>query len=231
MKEGPDIALVASLLGDPARANMLTALLSGCALTAAELAEAAGVAAPTASAHIAKLEQGGLLTRRKAGRRHYFSLADADVAHVIEGLSGLAARAGHLRVRTGPRDPALRRARVCYDHLAGELGVAMYDSLVRRRFIEAGETPWLTAKGARFFASLGLDVEALAAGRRPLMKACLDWSARRSHLAGALGAALLAHVFERGWARRYPHSRAIQFSRRGEAAFARLFPPAPEARA
>src|SRR6185369_16757717 len=123
MKSGPDIAMVASLVGDPARANMLTALLSGRALTASELAQEAGITPQTASSHLAKLEAGGLIEAEKQGRHRYYRLADPDVGGVLEGLGALAARAGHMRVRTGPKEPALRRARICYDHLAGGLGV------------------------------------------------------------------------------------------------------------
>src|SRR5258708_19037242 len=117
MKAGPDIAMVASLVGDPARANMLTALLSGRALTASELAQEAGITPQTASSHLGKLDAGGLVEPEKQGRHRYYRLTDPDVAGVLEGLAGLAARAGHMRVRTGPKDPALRRARICYDHL------------------------------------------------------------------------------------------------------------------
>ena len=139
MKAGPNISHIASLVGDPARANMLTALMSGKALTATELAHEAGVMPQTASTHLAKLEAGGLIVTEKQGRHRYFQLSGADVADVLEGLMGLAARSGHLRTRTGPRDPALRRARVCYDHLAGELGVGLYDGLHRRGYLDAAE--------------------------------------------------------------------------------------------
>src|SRR5688500_9964854 len=132
MKAGPNIAPVASLVGDPARANMLTALMAGQALTATELAQEAGITLPTASSHLAKLLAGGLLTVEKQGRHRYFRLAGPDVASMIETIIGVAARAGHLRTRTGPSEPALRQARVCYDHLAGDLGVQLYDSLVDR---------------------------------------------------------------------------------------------------
>ena len=121
--------MVAALVGDPARANMLTALMTGRALTASELAHQAGITPQTASSHLAKLETGGLIEQEKQGRHRYYRLSDPDVAGVLEGLAGLAARAGHMRVRTGPKDPALRRARICYDHLAGDLGVQMLDSL------------------------------------------------------------------------------------------------------
>jgi DNA-binding transcriptional ArsR family regulator len=229
MKSGPDIALIAALVGDPARANMLTALMSGHALTATELAQEAGVTLQTASSHLAKLDAGGLVAPEKQGRHRYYRLTGADVAAVLEGLMGIAARAGHLRTRTGPRDPALRRARVCYDHLAGDLGVAMFDSLLGRRLVSMdGSAIDLTRKGERFCAELEIDLGAIARGRRPLCKTCLDWSARRSHLAGALGAALLARFYDLKWARRSPDSRIVIFTPRGEARFRQLFPKPSE---
>jgi hypothetical protein len=151
------------------------------------------------------------------------------VAGVIEALSGLAARAGHTRVRTGPKEPALRRARVCYDHLAGDLGVALLDSLTRRGLIVgSGETLVLSAAGETFVSALGLDLPALTAQRRPLCKGCLDWSVRRSHLAGALGAALLSRFYDLGWAAREPGTRIVGFSARGLDAFREIFGVAPE---
>ena len=225
MKEGPDIALLGSLIGDPARANMLTALMSGKALTASELASEAGVTVQTASAHLRKLEAGGLIGQLKQGRHRYFSLADDAVGSVLENIMGLAAKKGHMRTRTGPKDPALRRARVCYNHLAGEMGVAMYDSLVARGLLAGdGAALELTADGRRFAAELGIDVDALAGTRRPLCKSCLDWSARRAHLAGALGTALLDRFYDLGWAAREPGSRAVVFSKTGAARFAAAFP-------
>jgi len=224
MKVGPDISVIAALLGDPARANMLTALSAGQALTAGELAREAGVTAQTASSHLAKLSAGGLVEGRKQGRHVYYALSGPDVAGVIEALSGLAERAGHTRVRTGPKEPALRRARVCYDHLAGDLGVAMLDSLTHRGMIVgSGETLVLTAQGETFMAALGLDVPALSRLRRPLCKGCLDWSVRRSHLAGALGAALLDRFYGLGWALREPGTRIVSFSPRGLEAFREIF--------
>ncbi|MEO8114863.1 MAG: winged helix-turn-helix domain-containing protein, partial [Phenylobacterium sp.] len=204
MKVGPDIALVAALLGDPARANMLTALLGGQALTAGELAREAGVTAQTASSHLGKLQAGGLIAGRKQGRHSYFTLADEDVAGVLEALMGLAERAGHSRVRTGPREPALRQARVCYDHLAGDLAVNLLEKLTARGLVaeDADGDLTLTANGETFMAALGLDVASLDSQRRPLCKGCLDWSVRRSHLAGALGAALLTRFYGLGWASR-----------------------------
>lgn len=224
MKDVPDIAAIGALLGDPGRATMLAELADGRALTATELAHAANITAQTASGHLARLEAGGLIVRRKEGRHNYFALADPDVATVIEGLMGLAARAGHRRTRTGPRDAAMRRARVCYDHLAGEMGVMAFDSLLARGSIMlSGEDLTLTEAGRRFFAGLDMDIPA-SGGRRPLCRTCLDWSARRYHLSGTLGAALLSHMQHKGWARREAGSRVVSFSPEGEAAFRRLFP-------
>src|ERR1700682_3372202 len=164
MKSGPDIAMVAALVGDPARSNMLTALMTGRALTATELAHQAGITPQTASSHLAKLEAGGMIEQEKQGRHRYYRLADPDVAGVLEGLAGLAARAGHMRVRTGPKDPALRRARICYDHLAGDLGVQMLDSMKTQRLVrQTKQTIELTAEGARFMArALQIEAEGLA---------------------------------------------------------------------
>ena len=227
MKDGPDIAAVAALIGDPARANMLTALMDGRALTGRELAAEAGITVQTASSHLRKLEQGGLLRRRKQGRHTYVSLADADVADVLERLMGLAQRGGHTRSRTGPRDAALREARVCYNHLAGGKGLQLYDSLLARGFIEAdGDALTLTAAGHGFVAAFGIDVAALTARRTPLCRACLDWSERRTHLAGSLGRAFLSEMLARGWARRAPTGRAIIFTASGAKDFDATFPPA-----
>ncbi|WP_394764147.1 ArsR/SmtB family transcription factor [Phenylobacterium sp.] len=229
MKVGPDIAMIGALVGDPARANMLTALLAGQALTAGELAREAGVTAQTASSHLSRLEAGGLLTQRKQGRHRYYALSGEDVAGVLEAMMGLAARTGHTRVRTGPKEPALRRARVCYDHLAGELAVGMLEHLVARGFvIEATDALTLTPTGETFMQALGLDLPALAAARRPLCKGCLDWSVRRTHLAGALGAALLDRFYALGWARREPGTRLVSFTPRGLGAFREIFGVAPQ---
>ena len=222
MKEGPVISSVASLIGDPARANMLTALMDGRALTVSELAEAAGVTIQTASGHLAKLDAAGLLKAEKQGRHRYFRLSGSDVGEVLEGLMGLAQRTGAVRVRTGPKDNALRTARVCYDHLAGEKGVAMLDAMLARGLMEDADDLRLTREGRAFAAGFGIDVAALEQGRRPLCRSCLDWSERKSHLAGALGAALLDEIVRRGWAKREA-GRVVRFSpdgaRRFDAAF------------
>jgi DNA-binding transcriptional ArsR family regulator len=228
MKDGPSIAPIAALAGDPARANMLAALAGGKALTAGELAREAGVTPQTASSHLARLVGGGLIAGVRQGRHRYFRLAGSDVAELLEKMMGVAARAGHLRTRTGPKAPELRRARICYDHLAGEMGVALFDSLVKARLI-AGAGPRLTARGGEFVREFGIDLDALTRERRPLCRACLDWSQRRHHLAGALGAAMLRRFFDLGWARRDRASRAIHFSPAGERAFARLCRSLPHA--
>ncbi|TWF57189.1 ArsR/SmtB family transcription factor [Neorhizobium alkalisoli] len=225
MKEGPDIARIGTLIGDPARANMLTALMAGKALTATELSQAAGVTLQTASAHLSKLEDGGLIAQRKQGRHRYFALADASAGTLLESIMGFAASRGHLRHKPGPKDPALRKARVCYDHLAGDYGVRMLDSFVCRGAIETdGENLTMTPAGHEHVAALGIDVSGLSSGRRPFCKSCLDWSERRSHLAGTLGKALLSHVFEKGWARRSEDSRVVAFTPEGERRFLALFP-------
>ena len=220
--------MVASLVGDPARANMLTALMTGRALTASELAQEAGITPQTASSHLSKLEAGGLIEPEKQGRHRYYRLTDPDVAGVLEGLAGLAARAGHMRVRTGPKDPALRRARICYDHLAGDLGVQMLDSMKAQRLVrQKKQDIELTLDGARFLEkNLQISEAMLAHPRRPVCKACLDWSERRHHLAGTLGAAMMSRFTELKWAARdtAPSSRVVNFTRAGEKRFAALFP-------
>ncbi|MBB5515550.1 DNA-binding transcriptional ArsR family regulator [Rubricella aquisinus] len=218
MKDGPDIARIAALIGDPARAAMLTALMDGAALTPTELAAEAGVTKQTASAHIAKLEAAGLTAREVQGRHHYLRLADGDVATVLEALMTVAERRGGRRTRPGPADPALRYARVCYDHLAGAQGVALYDHMQRKGWIADG--PVLTDTGARAFEDLGVDIAALRAKRRPVCRACLDWSVRRHHLGGGLGQAVLTRFEEMGWVRRAAASRVITFTPTGKTAFA-----------
>jgi DNA-binding transcriptional ArsR family regulator len=219
--------MIAALVGDPARANMLMALMTGRALTASELAVQAGITPQTASSHLSKLEAGGLIEQEKQGRHRYYRLSDPDVAGLLEVIEGVAARAGHMRVRTGPKDPALRRARICYDHLAGDLGVQMLDSMKKQRLLRQNKKEIeLTAEGARFLASnLQISTEALAHPRRPTCKACLDWSERRHHLAGTLGAAMMARFTELKWAARdvTPGSRVVNFTRNGEKRFAALF--------
>lgn len=222
MKEGPIIASVAALLGDPARANMLTALMDGRALTVSELAQAAGVTIQTASGHLSKLHAANLLTAEKQGRHRYFRLSAPDVAQVLEALMGLAERTGATRIRTGPKDGALRAARVCYDHLAGERGVGLLDGALRSGFIAGEEELAVTDRGRAFFLDFGIDLATLEKGRRPLCRACLDWSERRSHLGGALGAAILTRMIEMRWVL-CEAGRVLTFTHDGEEEFRSAF--------
>lgn len=216
--------MIGALIGDPARANMLTALMSGKALTASELAAEAGITPQTASSHLSKLEAANLTRQRKQGRHRYFSLASDDVGSVLEALMGLAAKCGHVRARTGPKDPALRKARICYNHLAGELGVRLHDSLKLNGYIrEEREEIDLTDRGVLFVKAFGIDLDTLSTLRRPLCLSCLDWSARRTHLAGSLGTALLDRIYALGWAKRVTDSRVIAFTRKGEQEFLKTF--------
>jgi DNA-binding transcriptional ArsR family regulator len=213
----PDIARVASLIGDRARATILMCLMAGRSLTASELARAAKVTKQTASSHLSKLVEARLVAVENVGRHRYFRLADYDVGTVIENLTGLAQRTGAIQVDAGPPDPALRKARVCYDHLAGELGVLVFDSLWQQGFLRTEDKKLtLTEPGERFCQGLSIDIAALERGRRPLCLACLDWSMRRHHLAGALGAAILSRCFGLGWARPHRVTRAVSFSALGE---------------
>jgi DNA-binding transcriptional ArsR family regulator len=185
MIEGPNITRIAALLGDNARAAVLSALMADRALTATELADIAGVTKQTISSHLGKLLDAGLLSVDQQGRHRYFRLAGREIAQLLESMMGLALRAGPPLPRTGPRDQALRRARVCYDHLAGELGVLAYEGLLQRKLLQQREAePALTDSGRQWFHQIGIDPDALALQRRSFCRACLDWSERRHHLAG-----------------------------------------------
>ena len=208
---------IAALIGDRARVDMLTALMAGRALTATELADAAGIGRPGASAHLSALVDAQLLKVEKQGRHRYFRVADEDVAHLLESLMNVAFRVANAPVRVGPADAALRQARVCYDHLAGEWGVRVFDSFVFRGFLHVGEEALqLTGDGRAFVTGFGIEPAALSGSRRPACRACLDWSERRHHLAGALGAALLERVLVLGWLRRTPQTRALVVTARGQ---------------
>ena len=226
MKDGPNIARIAALIGDHARADVLTALMADRALTATELSEIAGVTRQTISAHLAKLLDAGLLAVESQGRHRYFRLADRDVAQLLESLMGVAFRTGAVRLRSSPREPALRKARVCYDHLAGELGVLACESLLARKVLaRTGDGLQLAAGGADWFADFGIDTADVARQRRAFCRPCLDWGERRHHLGGALGTAVLDRVFARGGARPVKSSRVVVFTPPGERAFRLLLQP------
>ncbi len=233
-------AETAALVGDPARANMLAALMDGRALTATELARAAGIAPQTASGHLARLTEAGLLAMEQQGRHRYHRLASADVAHMLESIMSVAADRGgpngarRAPIVVGPRDKALRRARTCYDHLAGQLAVAMADRMVERGQVDLSpDGGALTDAGAEFLRGLGVDLEAVAAraarrGGRVFCCPCLDWSERRSHIAGAVGAALCQCCFTQGWLRRIEGTRAVAVTPAGQLALGKAFDLRPE---
>jgi DNA-binding transcriptional ArsR family regulator len=223
MSEGPSIARIAGAIGDRARAEILTALMTDRALTASELGAIAGVTKQTISAHLAKLLQVKLVEVAQDGRHRYFRLAGPDVAEMLETMMGVAFRTGAVRLRSSPREPALRKARICYDHLAGELGVLAYESLLRRKIISTtAQALVVSNRGRAWFRSIGVDVDGLARARRALCRPCLDWSERRMHLAGSLGQALLDHAMQRRWARRVTATRIVAFSVEGERVFRKL---------
>lgn len=219
---GNTLAELASLIGDVARANILSALMDGRALTAGELAWHAGVTAQTASGHLAKLSAAGLVVLEKQGRHRYFRLASPDVAHAVETLMALAA-AGPKRHRpVGPRDAALRLARSCYDHLAGRVGVALAESLVRQGFVS--ETlAGVTREGSRFFCEFGLHLTGESGSSRPVCRSCLDWSERRPHIAGRLGSSLFARFLDLGWLERTRDGRVVTIPEVGREGLARTF--------
>ncbi|MGY2733572.1 ArsR/SmtB family transcription factor [Sphingomonas sp. UYP23] len=223
MREGPDFARIGSLIGDPVRASMLLGLLRVPALTAGELAKEGGVTAPTASSHLAQLYDGGLVDVVTSGRHRYYRLADADVAHHLEQLLGLAQHLSHSPTRPGPNEPAVRRARVCYDHLAGEIAVELFERLRARGGVRAAEVGiTLTPSGHAAFLQVGIDLSATG-GTRPVCRECLDWSERRPHLAGIAGAALLSRMVELGWLCRVEGSRAMTVTVTGDRALTKLF--------
>ncbi|WP_420128712.1 ArsR/SmtB family transcription factor [Longimicrobium sp.] len=210
-----DLASVAALVGEPARAAMLMALMDGRAHTATELALHAGVTASTASSHLARLAAGGLVAIARQGRHRYFRIPTPEIGAAIEGLMSIAPRAQ--AAPRGPRDERMRRARVCYDHLAGEAGVRLLERLREQGLIAGGdEALRLTEAGEAWCGRVGIDLEALRARRRGMCRGCLDWSERRTHLAGAVGAALLDRLMARGYARREPGSRVVVLAPRGD---------------
>lgn len=224
MKYGPDISRVADLMGDPARSNMVMALMSGLSLSATELAREAGVTPSTATGHLHKLESSALIISRKQGRHRYFCIADPDVAQVVEALITVAARVGHLRTRPGPKDEAMRHARSCYDHLAGRLAVDLFERWVACRVLRwRGELVYLTGKGRQFLTERGIGIAALERKRRPLCRTCVDWSERQHHLGGTVGAEVLARAVKEGWAVREPGSRAVSLSALGEKRFVQWY--------
>ena len=217
---GPSLAEIGALVGDPGRANMLAALLDGRALTAGELAWTAHVTPATASGHLAKLVDGNLLVVARQGRHRYFRLASADVAHMLETIMVTASRQPPARRATPRISAEMREARTCYDHLAGRIAVALADTLVMRGDIalsdEAGE---VTDAGHARLVAFGVSLARTGGTRRLFCRPCLDWSERRPHIAGRLGAALCARCETLGWIRRRRDSRAVDITADGRRGF------------
>ena len=219
------MAEIGALLGDPARANMLAALMDGRALTATELAYAAGVTPQTTSGHLAKLTAANLLALHKQGRNRYYRLASPMIGSMLESVMTVAAVQMPARHgRASPLDERMRTARSCYDHIAGRLGVAIADTLMARQYVVLGEDGGeVTDAGAAFLAQFGADAAQCRRSRRAFCRPCLDWSERRWHIAGAVGAALLSRCLELGWLARERDTRALEITDKGRHGFAEIF--------
>lgn len=220
----PQIAEVAALVGDPARANILCALLGGRALTATELAFAAGVSPQTASGHLGKLHAARLLVLMKQGRHRYYRLAGPHVGHMLESIMSVALSGPPRFQPKSKLDEQLRQARTCYDHIAGMLGVGLADRLTACGFVilgdEAGE---VTPAGAEFLSQLGVDLSGARAKRRIFCRPCVDWTERRAHIGGAVGAALASRLFQLKWIERVRDSRALIITPAGRLALMETF--------
>jgi DNA-binding transcriptional ArsR family regulator len=225
MTTSAKMAAIAALVGEAGRARMLIALMDGRALTATELAQLAGISASTASGHLGKLTQAGLLAVLPQGRHRYFRLASAAVARLLEGIMVVAAEPPASEQRPEPRiGRVLREARTCYDHLAGRLGVALTDALIHKGAIELDdEAGRVTEFGESFLQSFGISLETRRQSRRLYCRPCLDWSERRFHLAGVLGSALLARTLELGWITRAVEGRAVSVTSKGRRGFSDRF--------
>jgi DNA-binding transcriptional ArsR family regulator len=220
----PSLAEVAALVGNPARANVLTALLDGRALTATELAYVAGVAPQTASGHLAKLTEGQLLALTKQGRHSYYRLASPLIGRMLESIMAVAADGPPRHQPRWRGGDALRNARTCYDHLAGRLGVALADALVARDHVVLSEDGGIvTPAGEEFLGGFGVSPYEAGRSHRAFCRPCLDWSERRTHLAGSLGAALAARCFELDWIARLRDTRAVRITCRGKHGFSETF--------
>jgi DNA-binding transcriptional ArsR family regulator len=213
----PDISTVAALIGEPARAAMLTALMDGRSLPAGELAYCAHVTAQTASSHLARMVEGGLLVVTTTGRHRYYALHSAEVAHALESLAAIAPPGRVHSLREGKKVEGLRKARTCYDHLAGVLGVTLADALTKCGYFVLTPTDCeVTATGTHWLQAWGIDTGALQKSRRVFIRPCVDWSERRLHIGGAVGAAITSKLFERGWLMRIPNTRGVRLTEAGK---------------
>jgi len=218
------MAEVAALVGDPARANILEALMGGRALTAGELVAAAGVSPQTTSGHLAKLADGRLIACIKQGRHRYYRIANHRVAEMLEAIMALVADAPPRHRPASKVDDAMRTARTCYDHFAGKLGVGLTDALCAHGYVvltdDGGE---VTANGATFFDKFGIDLAAARGRRRIFCRPCLDWTERRVHLGGSVGALLAQRCFDLGWFERRRDSRALAITKSGRRGLSETF--------
>lgn len=206
----PNIVEVASLIGDTSRATMLICLLGGKAMPASELARMARITPQTASSHLAKMVEGGLLVHESYGRHRYFRLASAEVGQALESLNAIAPPKPVRSLRDSEQSKALQFARTCYDHLAGAVGVALSDQMLELGLMREMERHYIvTDDGAKWFGDFGIDLTGIVRGRRHFAQQCLDWSERRHHMAGALGAAITSRLFDLQWIKRSPDSRAV----------------------
>jgi DNA-binding transcriptional ArsR family regulator len=217
------LAEIGALIGDPARACMLSALMAGRALTATELARHAGVSPQTASGHLARLARGGLLDVAQQGRHRYFRIADPAIAHMLEDVMEVSTRAPPRYRPRSKEDEALRVARTCYDHLAGQVGVAIADALCAQgHVVLAAEAAQVTEKGRAFLRTFGANTDDLS-GRRLLCRVCVDWTERRPHFAGRVGAAIALRCYDLGWLRRSRGTRALTLTPAGRAGLRATF--------
>ena len=224
MITGAIIAEIAALVGDPARAAMMWALLDGRALSASELAVAARITPQTASSHLAKLTEAGVLSMARHGRHRYFRLASARVTDMIDGIVAVALEKRPRYRPLSRQARALNAARICYDHLAGRLSVDLTDSFVARGWVVLDDdVAEITRAGARFLTELGLELPALRSTRRQYCRPCLDWTERRPHIAGAVGAAITKRYFELGWLERLSRSHAVGVTPVGRRGFLKTF--------
>lgn len=212
------IATIAELIGEPARAMMLIELLDGRALPAGELAMISGVSAQSASGHLSKLVDGGLLSVQNEGRHRYYQMASPEVGHALEALGAISTIPRRPEAQRPREVIALHNARTCYDHLAGRVAVELTRALERRDVLRpCREREYeLGPRGEDWFGALGVNVDALRRSRRSFARRCLDWSERRPHLAGALGAALCSRLLALGWVAKRPKTRALRITERGE---------------
>jgi DNA-binding transcriptional ArsR family regulator len=218
------IAEIAALVGDPARANILAALMGGRALTAGELVHAAGVSAQTTSGHLGKLADGRLIACVKQGRHRYYRIASPRVAEMLEGIMAVVADAPPRHRPASKLDQAMRTARTCYDHFAGKLGVGLTDALGGQgHLVLADDGGEVTGSGIAFFQELGIDLAAARSRRRIFCRPCLDWTERRPHLGGSIGAVLAQRCFDLGWVERMRESRAVLVTPEGRRAFKDVF--------